>query len=461
MFDRFKSLLSGAPKGGSTTTPGPNEFVPDQSRPDLGNRRAKAHHKRPATFVRTATGVRFSVDDVVPASDPLWLGTLRESAEIRADATVLVMPDAETPATAPEGYGEKLVKGEPRKPARVSEGAIRARSHFPTPPLSKSRTFLHPLVQAVHLAFSDHRPLVLTPDSIWLTIVQGFAQHVQQNSEELRKRLVRHEGKLELVLRTDSLNAESWPALISQFSELIRENSDPVLHETLVCTFSTTTPTIKTALEICLMDTYQRYFDYGVHCVCGIPEVTVEGSAEDWQRMRDRIEVLATYDLHWWTSRVAPILDQFVATAKGDPDVEFWQAIYKPQTRYAARLASGWIIDLFPYLYGVPRRSSDRLSMDAPGRGLCDSPSCNRNSLLNEPRTNWLLPSPSDHPFAGRGVSLDNFPSGLSRAPVTLQFPDRSKMSVEVMGGFLGVSQCPDDNALSPVIHWAVVQKAS
>src|SRR6476620_101863 len=54
---------------------------------------------------------------------------------------------------------------------------------------------VHPLLGAVHLAFAQHRPLVLTPDAIWLTIVQGVAQHVRLNAEALRSRLVRHSGR--------------------------------------------------------------------------------------------------------------------------------------------------------------------------------------------------------------------------------------------------------------------------
>jgi hypothetical protein len=172
--------------------------------------------------------------------------------------------------------------------------------------------------------------------------------------------------------------------------------------------------------------------------------------------MRDRIEVLATYDLDWWTSRLAPILDEFVATANGEPDREFWRAIYKPQKAYAAELASGWISDLFPYLFTAPPLRERPQRQD---RGLRDSPSSHRNHVLTEARTNWLLPSTSDHPFAGRGVPLKDFPSGLSRVPVRVEFPDRSQTKVEVMGGFVGVSQRAEDNALSPIIHWAVVQK--
>ncbi|MGB3653483.1 MAG: DUF4419 domain-containing protein, partial [Rivularia sp. (in: cyanobacteria)] len=32
---------------------------------------------------------------------------------------------------------------------------------------------LHSLVNAVHQAFAEHRPLLLTPDAIWMAIAQG------------------------------------------------------------------------------------------------------------------------------------------------------------------------------------------------------------------------------------------------------------------------------------------------
>lgn len=51
---------------------------------------------------------------------------------------------------------------------------------------------LHPLFNAVHMAFSEHRPLLLTPDAIWMTIAQGFAIHINNNAEQLRQSFVAH-----------------------------------------------------------------------------------------------------------------------------------------------------------------------------------------------------------------------------------------------------------------------------
>src|SRR5262245_54738882 len=43
----------------------------------------------------------------------------------------------------------------------------------------------HPLIAAAVLAFKQHYPLVLSPDMIWLTILQGVAQHVQNHAAKL------------------------------------------------------------------------------------------------------------------------------------------------------------------------------------------------------------------------------------------------------------------------------------
>src|SRR5262249_19251179 len=63
--------------------------------------------------------------------------------------------------------------------------------------------YFHPVVAAVHLAFSDHRTLVLSPDILWLLVAQGFANHVNANAKELRPKFVKHSGKVTIAVRRD------------------------------------------------------------------------------------------------------------------------------------------------------------------------------------------------------------------------------------------------------------------
>lgn len=421
MYERLKSLFGVNPTARSTAPLFPR---PTPSAENVPKPQEQIAPQQSVEFIslesrqRPRTGMSFVVDDVMTTERQFPVTTLRENLELRSGSSILVMPDQNEPALAPGGF------------LRRTTNRAEADRY----------SFVHPLIEAVHLAFSEHRPLVLSPDCIWLTIVQGFAHHLHENAESLRGRIVSHDGKKSLTVPTESLDEKHWPDMISQFSEQIRQNSDPVLHETLLCNFSTTTPKIRTAFEVALMDVYQRYFEFNMMCVCGIPTVTLEGTPDDWQRIRDRIELLATFDLEWWTSRLAPILDQFVTTSMGSPDRAFWQAIYKPTRFYVRDSASGWIADLFPYL-------CQRLP----------KPEFWRNNIFETERRDWL---PVDSNSRSVSVALQNFPCGLSSAPVKIQFSDSSQpLDVDLMAGFFGVFQDPGDHSLSPEIAWALVKR--
>jgi hypothetical protein len=218
------------------------------------------------------------------------------------------------------------------------------------------------------------------------------------------------------------------------------------LHEALICNFSTTSPAIRTASEVALMDSFSSYFTYSMNCVCGIPKITIEGTPADWQAIRARVEVLATYELEWWVSRLRPILDEFVLAAEGHPTQSFWQAIYKPKDDYGDQVATGWVTDLFPYLGDAPTRR--------------------KNHVFNHERHNWALTV--EHgvetsgrvfdPLIGMGAGLKSFPSGLSSARIKVSLQDRPSMSLDLVAGFLAVSQNLSDLALSPLIGWCVAE---
>jgi hypothetical protein len=363
-------------------------------------------------IARERSGITFPVDAVAPAGRPIWTESLADSLNRRFKRRILVLPEREKPvANAMVDFiKQKGLDG---------FDIVRAGSRC------------HPLIDAVHVAFSEHRPLTISPDSIWLVIAQGFGHHVAENSEALRHRLVRHQGKRELVTKVDDLSLSSFEGAIAGFSSQIREASDPVLHETLVCDFSTTTPAIRTASEVALMDCFSSYFSYQMHCICGIPKIALEGSLDDWQRIRARAEVIETYGLGWWVSRLRAILDEFVLTAGGHPTPEFWKAIYKPEQAYGGDAATGWITDLFPYLG------------DAPGR--------RRNPAFEQDRHDWALP-------VRKGVQPASFPSGLSSVPVKVEFTNGSSCDVDLVAGFFAMEQDTSDLALSPVIGWSVAE---
>jgi Domain of unknown function (DUF4419) len=370
----------------------------------------------------------FPIDDVTPATRPIWDESLAKSLSRRFMREIVFLPEPTLPVIH-ELYDTISKEFPCYDPRNVSD---------------TSRC--HPLIDAVYIAFSQHRRLALSPDCVWLAIAQGFGHHITANAEALRHRFVRHQGKQQLNEKISHWSLEDCKFAIAGLSAQIRKASDPVLHDTLVCDFSTTTPEIRTASEVVLMDTYSSYFKYQMECVCGIPAIALTGSLADWERMRERIEVLETYELRWWIARLRPILEEFIQTIKGHPNREFWQAICKPRPAYTSTLITGWITDLFPYLGDLPHRQ--------------------RSHVFQWNRENWV-PAPAICPKTPRsqlvpsvltGVGTRHFPSGLSSVPFDLKFPDNSTRKLDLVAGFLGVEQDAEDLALSPVIGWCFAE---
>ena len=348
---------------------------------------------------RSATEIRFRVDAVEPCKEPCQLTNTQ--ARIARDI------------------------GRPLLACSVDESSEI---------ISVGGAARHGLVDAVYVAFSQHRPLVLTPDALWITIAQGLAHHITNHAEALRSSVVSHKGKMNLrATALEPFTREHWAKVVQQWSDGIRQHVQGDLYELMICDFSTTSPVARTASQVVMMEAFQQYFDYELRCVCGIPSITVMGSVDDWSRIRERIDIMATFHLGWWTDRLKPICDEFVAAVQGAPSQQFWKHIYSPKEIYGGDLITGWLADLFPYLQ----------------HSLTKAPTV-RNPILDIPRTQLTIED---------GVSSGLIPAGLSRAPFTMSSASiEESRELEIVAGFVGVRQQADGGRLEPEIGWAVVE---
>ena len=189
---------------------------------------------------------------------------------------------------------------------------------------------------SVVYSYADHRPIMITPDMIWLVISKGFAQYVNAHSEELRSKLVDHEGYKTLqFITTKSLKKmeeSDWLTAIDSFSVQISRNTKDNIAETLQSDFSTTTANERIASQITLMKSMEKFFKYEVvRVICGIPYITLKGTPDDWRRVLEKTKKLAQYGLENWVAALEPILLQFVQATEGNPDREFWKGIVKKE----------------------------------------------------------------------------------------------------------------------------------
>lgn len=290
--------------------------------------------------------------------------------------------------------------------------------------------------QCIVYAYANHKSITLSPDMIWLLISQGFARYVNAHAEELRPQLVSHDGKMDLVIQTDkellSGDAE-WSKLIDNFASQIDRYIKGDVTKTITANFSTTGKLERVASQITLMESVKSYFEYiVVYIACGIPNITLKGTPDDWRLVLEKTRRLEAYGLSKWTKSLEPILTEFVRAAEGHPKQRFWQGMVKKQRE--------------DKLHGGPCNPEKPTQLDG-----------------------WLLKFFPDE----NGQTLDHvahtkdMPSELVRVGFKYRIIDPMKGAVmsetpmELWAGFIGAEEDTITHALTPKIGWLVRQAQS
>jgi len=87
---------------------------------------------------------------------------------------------------------------------------------------------------------------------------------------------------------------------------------------------------------------------------CGIPEITLEGTPQDWAKVKQKAIYLRKFKLDWWIDQLIPILNEFERASKGHINKVFWRNMVNYHEGGACRpndpdYVKGWIIKFFPY----------------------------------------------------------------------------------------------------------------
>jgi len=388
------------------------------------------------TTMSTATTTTFEVSNVMGATEPL--------PEVHYKQAVEALLTTGIPSTERQ-FIEKL---------RSLHRSVAISEAPPSLPVEACTRYhgrlladvsFHPVVAAVDRAFMDHRPLCLSPDMIWLMICQGVANHINAHAEDLRPRIVSHQGKVTIQVRRDDFVKGSpenpWSEVFNEFSVQIRDHVGPKL-DLFLPAFSTTGPVERAAAEVVLLDAMQSYFEYEVCTVCGIPTITLEGTHEDWKALAERVQGFREFGLGLWLDVLSPILDQFARAAQGDVDPTFWRSLYKLNNRSGGPVITGWITAFFPYLKDYQTRRAT-----VPSRILIEDKRNDLEEMLypgHKPATGWAT-----------GPTIEHLTSGLSKAPFLWKYLERF-FDMEFLGGFVGVAQDQETLTLRPEIGWAV-----
>lgn len=213
--------------------------------------------------------------------------------------------------------------------SQKKDDSVIAKSSLPNR-IPKSNGFVNTICDA----YNQHYNLVLRPDDVWLAILCQFSNYVQPNAEFLRDKFVSHEGKKQLTVCTmGTLRNANYSLLSKMMSEQIGQNiKDPSVKDWVIPRFTTTTDNDVVCGSIVLMATTQAYFAYRFHLCCGLPQVTLEGTVDDWKEIEKRAERLVEFDnpdkhLSRWYPLLQDVLSNFTKSSKGEPDLKWWNRV--------------------------------------------------------------------------------------------------------------------------------------
>ena len=225
------------------------------------------------------------------------------------------------------------------------------------------------ILQGFYSAYENHLPIRLTPDIIWLLIVQGFSHHVNYNSKELREKFVNFEGKkkLEIIIPKyhsyKQMKSEDYAELFENLTEKIKENVGEELINTIDFNFSTSNEITKVVGYASIMSSLKKFFEFRGFChMCNYPYIILEGKLEDWESILKKTKDLSKYDLERWTSMLEIPLKEIIETKKGNINKQFWKSILYPDKidekieigvyEYKTIQVdgiNGWLLTFFPY----------------------------------------------------------------------------------------------------------------
>jgi len=297
-------------------------------------------------------------------------------------------------------------------------------------------------IQTLELCYDQHRPLILTPDAIWLVISQGASIHINENYKKLEKDIFKKNKPKELLIRNDSLEygSKHWENLISSLANETSKYTKESYYSFFVPQFSTTTQVIKTSYQINLLHSYKKAFTYVGESGCGIPYIRLTGSKADWEQIYSNLQKLNKIGLSDWREELEPIIKEFINVFDNQINSEFWGNIYKNMMNYNEFYISGWVIKFFPYLEGM----TGEPTLDEEEGYFFYEKKFRENKFIKGDK--YLLST----------LSTNDFPSGIVDINLTWNnFFNNTSKKLNIYSGFFAIKQYTD-KSLEPLISWAV-----
>ncbi len=202
-------------------------------------------------------------------------------------------------------------------------------------------------LEYVELCYAKHYGVIVSPNTIWYTILGELAIHVKENIEHYRHLFTTSNEKVEISIPCADPEQIDLKLLLDTCIEHI-----PIDSRILMPRFSTETFNSRFAHSLAFLDTVSPYYNYSMY-LCGIPKIQLTGKTSDWIIMEQHIKTLSTwFDKEEAQTYLNDLID-LIGLIRMDMDKEtqtdFWSQMF-----YLRKCGSGhtntvegWITTLY------------------------------------------------------------------------------------------------------------------
>jgi hypothetical protein len=291
------------------------------------------------------------------------------------------------------------------------------------------RCYMHPFIQAIHYSYSFHLALNITPDIIWYLISNAAATHINIFLPKLRNKYSNFfHNKEKINLKRDNFVSNSlnnpWNDILDDFSSELTHRTHKEIGSKIMPDFSTTNKFSRIMSQIVLTDSIQKYFEFNVSTLCGIPEIRVAGTKQDWLNIKSKTKSLFDLMPEFSSLMISlnEILNNFIDVFDDKIDCSFWNNIYKIEGCSGGPFISGWSIVFFPY--------------------------------LAREKANWVLSKNLTWKNLN-GITTNSFFYHLNQVPFVYE-NNENQTDMLFIGGMIGIICEEKDDSLTPIFGYAV-----
>jgi len=268
---------------------------------------------------------------------------------------------------------------------------------------------------------------------ILLPLIQAAALYIDEKLSAKTPILGITPGKekVKLVVRRDDFalgRDNPWHEIFTTFGELIKRDIGEENYHMLRGDFTTTGIHQAASYDVSLMSACKSHYSYHNMFLCGIPEIQLKGTNEDWQNLRSRALKIADFlEITGWKEALDNTIGKIILSRE-EPTKEnlsFWCNLYRRGHHSGGEHINGWINLFFPYIRRDVQLQKATTSDNMMGKGM----------------------------FGGRNVG--SYPSSISFAPVECN--DRGNIvQLTYFAGQVGIKWDSSDSSLSPAWGWCI-----